>query len=145
MKRLGKKEELCIGCNKCEEICSSVYFKESLKEKSSIYINMKSQGGYGINICNQCGECIEICQVEALYRDKNRVVRIKKQDCVGCFMCVGFCPEEAMRQHDDFIEPFKCVACGLCAKNCPTGAIFIENVDELEIEAMGETATAGEQ
>ncbi|MFT9496123.1 4Fe-4S binding protein [Anaerosolibacter sp.] len=144
MKRLGKKDELCIGCNHCVDVCSNTYFKEALKEKSSIRVDMESQKGYVINVCSQCGECIEICQIEALYRDKNQVVKIKKHDCVGCLMCVGFCPEEAMRQHDDLIEPFKCVACGLCAKGCPTGAIFIENVDQVELVALVETATAGE-
>lgn len=126
------------------EICSNAYFKETLDEKSSIYVHMKSQEGYHVNVCNQCGECMEICQVEAFYRDKNQVVKMNKHDCVGCLMCVGFCPEEAMRQHDDLIEPFKCIACGLCAKNCPTGAIFIENVGGVTFEAIGETATAGE-
>ncbi|KXG73733.1 4Fe-4S binding protein [Thermotalea metallivorans] len=144
MKRLGKREELCIGCNQCEEACSKTFFKESLKEKSCIQIGNNAKGGYAIQVCNQCGVCIDICPIEALYRDKNGVVRVKKDICVGCFMCVGFCPEEAMRQHDDYIEPFKCIACGLCAKNCPSGAIFIEDVPVGEIEAFGETATAGE-
>lgn len=124
MKHLAKKSSLCIECHLCEETCSTAYFKESNVEKSCIRIATK--GEETINVCNQCGVCIDICPVLAIYRDTKGVVRIKKEQCVGCFMCVGFCPEEAMGQHDHYIEPFKCIACGLCAKKCPTGAIYIK-------------------
>ncbi|MFZ5966514.1 MAG: 4Fe-4S dicluster domain-containing protein [Bacillota bacterium] len=146
LKRLGKKHDLCIGCASCEEVCAQSFFKETKKEKSSIHIRHVSDQAYSINVCNQCSVCIDICPVEALYRDKNGVVKIKKNICVGCFMCVGFCPEQAMRQHDAYIEPFKCIACGLCAKRCPTEAIFIEEVatETVEVTSMEETATARE-
>ena len=88
-----------------------------------------------IDVCTQCGVCIDICPVEVITRDKRGVVRIGKKDCVGCFMCVGFCPEDAMMMHDDYIEPFKCIACGLCAKKCPTGAIVVEDI-EIETKEM---------
>lgn len=127
MKYLAKNEELCIQCGICEETCSKAYFKTNDSSKSCIQISSVEPI---INVCNQCGECIDICPTEAIYRDKLGIVRIRKKDCVGCFMCVGFCPEEAMRQHDEYIEPFKCIACGLCAKQCPTGAIYIDSKEE---------------
>ena len=120
MKLLAKNESLCIGCGECEEVCSKTYFKEVNQEKSCIRIQDKA-----INVCTQCGECIDVCSVAAISRDKNGIVRINKKICVGCFMCVGFCPELAMKMHGDLLEPFKCVACGQCAKVCPTHAIFI--------------------
>lgn len=123
MKVLSKKKELCVGCGACENTCSNTFFKEKNELKSCIRVNKVNNY---ITTCTQCGECIDICPVEAIYRDKNGVVRIKKDICVGCFMCVGFCPENAMFMHDDYIEPFKCIACGLCVKNCPTEAIYIE-------------------
>lgn len=123
MKVLSKKEELCIGCGACENTCSVSFFKEENELKSSIRVNKVNNS---ITTCTQCGECIDICPVEAIYRDKNGIVRIKKDICVGCFMCVGFCHENAMFMHDDYIEPFKCIACGLCVKNCPAKAIYIE-------------------
>ena len=119
MKVLGKNNALCIKCHSCENECSKTWFKEENIEKSSIKIKDD------ITVCNQCGECINICPVEALYRDKSGVVRINKSICVGCFMCVGFCPELAMCMNNDYIEPFKCVSCGQCVKKCSTGAIYI--------------------
>ncbi len=120
MKHLAKNESLCIGCGECEDVCSKTYFKEINKEKSSIQVNDKK-----ITVCSQCGECMDVCSVAAISRDKNGVVRINKKICVGCFMCVGFCPELAMIMHGDLLEPFKCIACGQCAKICPTHAIVI--------------------
>lgn len=125
MKYLVKNEALCIGCRACEEICSLTYFKEKNATKSRIRI-YENNGGYRIKTCTQCGVCTNECQIQALKADSKGIVRLNKTDCVGCLICVGYCPEEAMMQHDSLIEPFKCIACGLCAKQCPTGAITIQ-------------------
>lgn len=125
MKRLEKDESKCIGCGKCEEVCSNVFFKAIDSTKSRIRVQKISDKEHKLMICNQCGKCMEVCPSEALKRDAKGIVRLNKNDCVGCFMCVGFCPEGVMIQHDDYIEPFKCTACGLCANNCPTGALRI--------------------
>lgn len=125
MKVLGKKPELCIQCHACESTCSNTWFKEDNSLKSCIRIGENKNGDAAITSCTQCGECIDICPIEAITRDKNGIVRINKSICVGCFMCVGYCPELAMFMQEEYIEPFKCVACGQCVKNCPTNAIFI--------------------
>jgi len=126
LKKLVAKSDLCIGCLLCEEVCSNAYRKEKKKEKSAVRINTNGEKGYKVSVCNQCGKCIDICPVEAIYRDKNGVIRIKKDICVGCLACVGECPEGNMFYHDQYTEPFKCIACGLCAKECPSGALEIE-------------------
>ena len=124
MKVLCKDESLCIECHECEEACSNAFFKEKNIEKASLKIEKKED--VKIITCTQCGNCIDICPVEAIYRDSKGIVKVKKDICVGCFMCVGFCDELAMFQHDDYIEPFKCISCGICENKCPTGAIYIE-------------------
>lgn len=124
MKVLTKKPELCIQCHACETACSNTWFKEDNADKSCIRIKDENNQAK-ITACTQCGECLPICPVEALTRDKNGVIRIDKKACVGCFMCVGFCPELSMMMHEAHIEPFKCTACGQCAKACPAGALEI--------------------
>ncbi len=130
MKRLIKVESKCIRCGNCETTCSKAFFKEANRDKSCIKVRQGDNGYVSITICTQCGECAAVCNTEVIKKDKNGVYRINKKECVGCLMCVGFCPEGAMMQNDEFIEPFKCIACGLCVKNCPTGAIKIEEYEE---------------
>lgn len=127
MKVLERKPEACIACHACETACSKTWFKEDNAEKSCIIIGEGTgiDGQNKITSCTQCGECIQVCQVQALYRDEKGIVRINKKACVGCFMCVGFCPEFAMMVHKDYIEPFKCIACGQCVKVCPADALKI--------------------
>lgn len=135
MKVLVFKPELCDGHRDCEETCSQTWFKEVNHQKSAIRILDAEgrPGQYQASICTQCGECIDICPVVAIKRDKRGVVRIDKDLCVGCLSCVGFCPYLAMRMHPDYTVPFKCVACGACAKRCPTGALSVQDVPDVEL------------
>jgi carbon-monoxide dehydrogenase iron sulfur subunit len=124
MRVLQKKLELCTQCHACEKECSNSWFKEENTEKARIRVQDDN-----LITCTQCGECIGVCQVKAIYRDKFGVVKINKDICIGCFICVGFCPETAMFMHTDYPVPFKCAACGKCTKVCPTEAIYILKVD----------------
>ena len=144
MKVLSFDPELCVGCHICEETCSDTWFKVTDPAKSSIRIHDDGEGsfpspslgrgagGEGLLravFCNQCGACIAVCPTEALYRDKNGIVRIRKKQCVGCLSCVGFCPYLVMFYHPDQVEPFKCIACGTCADECPAEALAIVEVE----------------
>jgi len=128
MKVLVKDPSICIACHACESACSKTWFKEDDLEKSCIVIGEGTgiDGQNKIIACTQCGECIKVCPVQALTIDSNGIIRINKKTCVGCFVCVGSCPEFAMMVHKDYIEPFKCIACGQCVKVCPVNALKIE-------------------
>ena len=44
--------------------------------------------------------------------------------CLACGSCVRVCPTGAVRVTDVAeIDPEKCICCGGCAGRCPTGAI----------------------
>lgn len=124
LKVLNYAVEKCISCGKCETKCSTLFKKEDNSKKSCINIIPKN-GGRIINVCNQCGRCIDVCPAEALKRDSLGVVRLDSKRCVGCLICVGFCPTSSMRQHDDYLVPFKCISCGQCVKVCLQGALVI--------------------
>jgi carbon-monoxide dehydrogenase iron sulfur subunit len=134
MKILAVKPELCTGCGICEKVCSQIYYKEENPAKSAIRIGERSPetGHYVITVCNQLGACVDVCPVKALSRNKKGIVIRNKKLCVGCYACVGFCPNLAMFNHPDLTEPFKCVACGKCADECPEGALSIIEVPDLE-------------
>ena len=124
MKYLKTSPAKCKGVRACEKICAKTFFK--IEDPSKSAIQVKEVGGkFEINVCNQCGECIPICPVKALSRNKLGVVMLDKKLCVGCLMCVGFCPTHSMMHHPDLREPFKCIACGACVKACPEHALEI--------------------
>jgi NADH-quinone oxidoreductase subunit I len=69
--------------------------------------------------------------------------------CVGCFLCAGACPADAIyieaaeNTEEQRISPgeryarvfdvnlLRCIFCGYCEQACPTGAITLENIYEL--------------
>ncbi len=125
MKWLKTYPERCIGCEQCMETCSELWFREKSKLLSRIRISA-NEVGFSLNTCNQCGKCIEICPVGALARDANGIVQLDKYKCVGCMMCVAFCPTSSIFfSSTKGVEPFKCIACGGCTKGCPTEALEI--------------------
>lgn len=128
MRRLEKDESLCVGCHQCEYACAEAYYKTFDPACACLRIEDGEENGVyksTIHICNQCGKCSEICNTCVIQPNPKGVYMLKKKECVGCLMCVGFCPEQVMVQSDDRLEPSKCTACGICTKVCPTGAIRI--------------------
>jgi Fe-S-cluster-containing hydrogenase component 2 len=124
LKKLITDAAKCTGCGICEDVCSKTYFKAVDKSKSAIHI-VKDGDNYRIEVCDQCGDCTKMCASMAVARVNNGVIRITKDKCVGCLICVAECLKGFMRYHDDEPVPFKCVACGLCAKQCPSGALAL--------------------
>lgn len=131
MRILSHDPELCIACRTCEEVCAETFFREVNAEKSKIRIYDDTDGPPVAAFCNQCGECLSVCPTTALYRDKRGVVRVRRELCVGCLACVGFCPTQVMFWHPDEIVPFKCISCGVCAQECPEGALEVIEIDEV--------------
>jgi Fe-S-cluster-containing hydrogenase component 2 len=129
MRILAVKNELCNGCGECEKVCAMTFFKTPDRQKSAIRVEKTAGGGYVVNFCDQCGECIAVCPTEALYRIKNGIVRLRAAGCVGCLACVGFCPTLVMYAVPDDIVPIKCIACAKCVPACPTGALFMIDVE----------------
>lgn len=129
MKVLSFNPELCVGCQICEEVCSETWFKTVDRTKSRIRIIDNGDGPLSALYCVQAGDCIDVCPVNALSRNKQGIVLLKKKACVGCLSCVGFCPYEAMFFHPEETVPFKCVACGKCVEACPADALSIVEVE----------------
>lgn len=51
------------------------------------------------------------------------------EECVGCRLCLMYCPEAAIRageQNKPEIDMRFCKGCGVCANECPQDAIKME-------------------
>ena len=129
MKRLVKDESLCVGCHNCEEACAMAFTKTADTSKACLRIDgMAKTNDVQMRVCTQCGICASVCNTGVIQQNKFGVYMINKKECVGCYMCVGFCPEQVMYYVDGRNDPGKCTACGICVKACPVGALSIQDV-----------------
>ena len=50
---------------------------------------------------------------------------VKKEDCVGCSICVNECPADAITIQDEKaeIDMLLCIRCGTCHDVCPQDAV----------------------
>ncbi|MDI3504250.1 MAG: hypothetical protein PWP64_1186 [Candidatus Cloacimonadota bacterium] len=124
MKVLKTYPDKCIACHVCESTCSSLYFKEDKPELSRIQIHDETNPPQ-MNVCNQCRACEAVCPTLALAMNKQGVVLLSRNLCIGCLMCVAACPIDSMRPAWGRQNPFKCIACGSCVKTCPADALEI--------------------
>lgn len=52
--------------------------------------------------CKPCGACVNVCPNDVFDRDEaGRPVIARQSDCVTCFICEAFCPEDAL-----YVAPF---------------------------------------
>ena len=64
---------------------------------------------------------------------ENKIVLINENLCIGCGMCVNFCPTsilyvDAKTKKCKVTDESKCDKSGGCERVCPTGAIRIIDV-----------------
>lgn len=142
-------ENLCIGCNACEDACREVN-KVPLGVSR---VNIVRTGPYGEypdqsyrfsrHSCQHCeaAPCVKVCPTGAAYIDKDTgIVAVNEDRCVGCQYCIAACPYQIR-----FINPVTKVAdkCDFCQQSqlsrglqpacvlaCPTEALIFGNLKD---------------
>ena len=62
------------------------------------------------------------------YIEGTATLRVDRQRCVGCGLCVLVCPHRIFGLAAEGLEvrdPDLCMECGACARNCPVQALAV--------------------
>lgn len=110
---------LCIGCRKCAEAChkennhdratGNSYIRVLEMEQGSISLEhgnsdynhpVPAKGKYYMPVqCQHCDNapCVSACPIEATWKEKDGIVVIDYNWCIGCRYCEAACPYHARR------------------------------------------------
>jgi molybdopterin-containing oxidoreductase family iron-sulfur binding subunit len=110
---------VCIGCRKCAEAChiennhdratNNSYIRVlemeqgsfELEKGTAIYEHaVPAPGKYYLPVqCQQCDNapCVTVCPVQATWKEKDGIVVIDYNWCIGCRYCEAACPYHARR------------------------------------------------
>lgn len=62
--------------------------------------------------------------------EDKRKIRINREWCKGCSICVAFCPKSVLEIDEEgkasWANPENCIRCGLCELRCPDLAVELE-------------------
>lgn len=65
---------------------------------------------------------------------ENLVLKLDRDACKGCGICVAFCPTKVLEVLEDnkcqIVDLDKCIKCGQCELRCPDYAIYLEEADD---------------
>lgn len=132
--------EKCTGCRLCEIACSLHHEKVSNPSRARIQIVKWENAGLFIPmICQQCETpiCEIVCPMGAISRDeKTGAMVIDKELCVGCKLCVMFCPLGGVGI-DKNRKILKCDLCDgdpLCVKYCIPSALQFMDANAINIK-----------
>ncbi len=139
----------CLGCKSCEIACAVSHSKSKdlfgvvlNNERALKRIFVSQAGKKNVPLtCRHCEEapCIDACIAGAMYRNDEGIVTNEQglNECVGCWMCVMFCPYGVIRSFYDTRKAIKCDRLCFdgtdrpaCVRACPTGALSYVEVDE---------------
>lgn len=110
---------ICIGCRKCAEACHQENNHDRASNNSYIRVFEMHKGGidfrkgnctydrpvpapdkYYMPVqCQQCESppCVSVCPVEATWQEKDGIVVVDYNWCIGCRYCEAACPYHARR------------------------------------------------
>jgi len=132
--------EKCTGCRLCEIACSLHHEKVSNPSRARINIVKWENSGLFIPmVCQQCENpiCKTVCPMGAISRDnKTGAMLIDEELCVGCKLCVMFCPLGGLGINKNR-KILKCDLCGgdpICVKFCIPNALQFIDANAINIK-----------
>jgi anaerobic carbon-monoxide dehydrogenase iron sulfur subunit len=129
MKMIVVNANKCSGCRLCELSCSLKMIGEFNPARARMKVIGFEEPFALPLMCFQCEDpyCAEICPSGAITKERETgVIKISKQKCTGCKMCILACPFGTISFSSDEKIAVKCELCGgepECVEVCPTGAL----------------------
>lgn len=80
-------EGICFCCDDC---CDYFAAENPNPCDKGLYIAQTDE-----ELCNHCGSCEDFCYFGARSFD-GEYLDVNRDECYGCGVCVGICPEEAI-------------------------------------------------
>lgn len=100
------------GCSACEQACALERGDYSSGRIQAVHID--AVGFHGLVTCIQCSKplCANVCPSGAINKsEKDGVVRINEDKCIGCGMCTLECPYGGVYLDAAKGKAFKCDTC----------------------------------
>lgn len=130
----------CTGCRLCENVCSVK--NEGVCNPQLARIKIVKWEWEGLQIPTMCQQCLEpacekVCPVKAISRDKELgCMKIDQKHCIGCRLCLTYCPFGAVVYDPSHRKVAKCEFCDgdpTCVKYCETKAIQFVDANTADI------------
>lgn len=124
----------CIGCKRCELICSQYHEEKYQPLLSRIRVLLFEDIGLGIpTACSDCRVmvCQDVCPSGAI-RGNTVGATIIEERCVGCKQCIFVCPFGGAGFNEGKGVALKCDLCDgdpQCVIDCPTDALQFIDID----------------
>ncbi|MDI9644076.1 MAG: 4Fe-4S binding protein [Candidatus Verstraetearchaeota archaeon] len=131
----GTISEDCIRCGTCNLVCpeGAISFNPISDKKPIVDVSK----------CILCELCAASCPANAIpircslpeRRVVQHQIRVNREMCIGCSLCVDACKLVLKGDHAPYlkeglayIDEKKCIGCGACASICPTDCIRLVKV-----------------
>jgi len=146
----------CSGCKTCQAACidknnldRGVLWRRVYEVNEGEWIKkgnawVHKVQAYNVSIsCNHCDNplCVKNCPTTAMHKDKNGIVSVDENKCIGCRYCEWSCPYGAPKYNEakgvmskcnlctDFLEEGKQPA---CVASCPMRVLEFGELEELQ-------------
>lgn len=99
----------CVGCQACMAACSAENQTPFWSEKFRTHVEDKEQGSFPDvrrvqlpRLCMHCENtpCLSACPTGATHMNKDGIVLVNNDRCIGCYACCIACPYDARYPYD---------------------------------------------